>query len=284
MSICDEIKKRYIRLSRGQRKVAQFIIDNPNIIASHIASEVGQLIGVSESTVIRFCYAMDLSGFSELQEKIKYDLLEVSGEIEENNSSVAKKKDRYHSKVMNRDVSCILHTIELMDEKQYIQAVKQMHESHSIYVVGFRQSYPIASFLTSTLKNFRKHVKQIHHDVENIVQQISSMNKNSLLIVIALDTVLEDAMTIAKLAKNKNVQVMAITNSSLSPIRDYADIMFTVGAQKNASGETITASCSLTQALVDGMISQNKKQYTSFQKSISQLENDFLFLEKSSSM
>ena len=58
-------------MSRGQRKVAQFVIDNPTLVTTHIASEVGQLIGVSESTVIRFCYAMELGGFSELQEEIK---------------------------------------------------------------------------------------------------------------------------------------------------------------------------------------------------------------------
>ena len=79
MSICDSIRKKYIRLSKGQRKVAQFVIDNPNIIATQVASEVGRQAGVSESTVIRFCYAMDLSGFSELQQKVKDYLVEKEG-------------------------------------------------------------------------------------------------------------------------------------------------------------------------------------------------------------
>ncbi|WP_346235026.1 MurR/RpiR family transcriptional regulator [Lysinibacillus telephonicus] len=280
MGICDDIKKRFIRLSRGQRKVAQFVIDNPNIIATHIASDVGKLIGVSESTVIRFCYAMELSGFCELQEKVKEDLMEKKESPIYDHPLLTKKHEHLVSEVMNRDITSILSTIQQVDEDKFEQAIKWMHEMKFLYVLGFRQSSPSANFLTSTLSSYRKHVKQIQHDVENIVQQISGMDDQSLLIVIALDTVLEDVLTITKLSKNKNAKVIAITSSNLSPIRDYADVIFTVGRHKHSSTEVITASHSLIHALIEGMVAQNKKQYTSFQKSNAQIESNFLFLDK----
>ena len=59
MNIYDFIKSKYLRLSKGQRKVAQFILEQPSTIITNIASEVGRLAGVSESTVIRFCYAIE---------------------------------------------------------------------------------------------------------------------------------------------------------------------------------------------------------------------------------
>ncbi|WP_255507946.1 MULTISPECIES: MurR/RpiR family transcriptional regulator [Lysinibacillus] len=281
MSICDEIKKRFIRLSRGQRKVAQFVIDNQNIIATHTASDVGKLIGVSESTVIRFCYAMELSGFSELQERIKRDLMGDEERSQSDHPLITKKQEHLLSDVMNRDITSILNTIQLVNEKDFEKSVKWVHEAGFLYVLGFRQSSATANFLTCTLGNYRKHVKQIQHDVENIVQQIGSMDEQSLLFVVALDAVLEDVLTIAKLAKNKNVKIVAITNSSLSPIRDYADIIFTVGAQKQSSAETIIAAHSFTHALVEGMVSQNRKQYTAYKKANAQIESNFLFLEKS---
>ena len=280
MSFCDEIKKRFIRLSRGQRKVAQFIIDNPNVIATHIASDVGKLIGVSESTVIRFCYAMDLSGFSELQERIKSDLMGEDDKFEHPHPLITKKNVNLLNEVMNRDVTSILNTINIINEEQFEHATKLMHESNSLYVLGFRQSSPSANFLTCTLSNYRKHVKQIQHDVENIVLQISNMEENSLLFVIALDEFVDDALTIMKLAKSKNVKVIAITHSSTSSIKDHADVLFTVGTQKTASAETITAAHSLIHALVEGMVAQNKKQYLSFQKDHTKIESSFLYLEK----
>lgn len=282
MSFCDEIKKRFIRLSRGQRKVAQFVSDNPNIIATHIASDVGKIIGVSESTVIRFCYAMELSGFSELQERVKGDLIGDVKDQEDNHPLLKKKHEHLVSEVMNRDITSILNTIHIIDEVQFERATKLIHESKSLYVLGFRQSEPSANFLTCTLSSYRKQVKQIQQNVEKIIQQISSMDKQSLLLVIALDAELEDTMAITKLAKRNNAKVLAITNSSLSPIREYADILFTVGAKKQASAETITASHSLIHALVEGMVAQNKKQYTTFQKANAKIESDFLYLEKAS--
>ncbi|RHW34919.1 MurR/RpiR family transcriptional regulator [Lysinibacillus yapensis] len=281
MSYCDQIKKRFIRLSRGQRKVAQFVIDNPNVIATHIASDVGKLIGVSESTVIRFCYAMELSGFSELQEKIKQDLM-GAGETKKDRPHplISKKQVNLLIDVMNRDVTSILNTMNIIGEEQFEHAVKLMHESSSLFVLGFRQSSPSASFLTCTLSNYRKHVKQIQHDVESIVQQISHMDENSLLFVIALEHLQEDTITISKLAKDKNVKVIAITHSSISPLRDYADILFTVGTQKTASAETITAAHSLIHALVEGMLAQNRKHYINFQKTNANIESNFPYLEK----
>lgn len=278
MSYYDEIKRQYIRLSRGQRKVAQFVVDNPNLVATHTASQVGKLIGVSESTVIRFCYAMDLSGYTELQEKIKIDLIggkETS--ITKKEKVIQLKHENLLSEVMNRDVACILNTIQQIDSREFEKATQWMHEAGDIYVVGFRHSAPAASFLTSTLKNLRKHVKQIQHDVEHIVQQISNMDENSLLIVIALDPILEDALTIAKLAKNKKVKVVAITNSSVSPVRDYASVIFAIGAQKQASNETITSFSSLMHALTEGMMAQNRRQYTVFQEVSAKIESKFLF-------
>lgn len=278
MNICDEIKKRFIRLSRSQRRVAQFVIDNPNIVATHIASDVGKLIGVSESTVIRFCYAMDLSGFSELQEKVKESISgnEASKLTKNNQKFSTKKEDQLLSKIMNEDVKSILNTIQHIDEDQFNVAVKLLHNTNSCFVLGFRQSSPTASFVTELLTSYGKEVKKIEHNVDNIVQQISTMNKNSLLLVIALDSIYEDALTIAKLASNKKVKVIAITNSSISPLRDYADLLFTIGAKKQDSSETMIATHSLLHALIEGMKMQNINKYRKIRSTIEQVEEKIL--------
>lgn len=262
MAFCDEIKRRYIRLSRGQRKVAQFVIDNPNVVATHIASEVGKMIGVSESTVIRFCYVMDLSGYSELQEKIKNDLSESKG-LPTNKESLllVKKKEYLFSKIMNRDVSSILNTIEYINVENYQRATEYLHRADTIYTLGFRQSRASAHYLGALLEYHGKRVENIEYEVQHIVTQIKNMNNNSLLFIIALDSILEDILTIAKIAKKKQVNIIAITNTSISPVRDYADVCFIAGDRKQLSLEAINAANSLTHALIEGMTLHNRKQY-----------------------
>ncbi|NLY78727.1 MAG: MurR/RpiR family transcriptional regulator [Lysinibacillus sp.] len=274
MSFSDEVKKRFIRLSRGQRKVAQFIIDNPNVVATHIASEVGKLIGVSESTVIRFCYAMDLSGYSELQEKIREDLsVKKNVPVDQTNVLIGKKHEYLFSEVMNRDVTSILNTIQCIEADTFQQATEYLHEAEKIYTLGFRHCTPSTSYLSAMLETYGKQVTKIQFDIDDIVQQINKMDKNTLLFVIALDSILEDILTIVKIAKNKQVKIIAITNSSVSPVRDYADISFVAGSHKQTSFEVNTAANSLIHALVEGMILHNRNHYKNYGKLTSQLES-----------
>lgn len=280
MSFSDEVKKRFIRLSRGQRKVAQFIIDNPNVVATHIASEVGKLIGVSESTVIRFCYAMDLSGYSELQEKIKDDLSNTKKiPLNQTEVPIGKKHEYLFSEVMNRDVTSILNTINDIEAENFQKATLYLHEANSIYTLGFRQCAPSTSYLSAMLETFGKQVTKVQFNVEDIVKQINKMDKNDLLFVIALDSILEDILTIVKIAKNKQVKIIAITNSSISPVRDYADVSFVAGSQKHMILDVNTAANSLINALVEGMVLHNRNHYKNCTKLNNQLESELKFLE-----
>ena len=125
MCICEEIKRKYIRLSKGQRKVAQFVVDNPNVVATHIASEVGRLADVSESTVIRFCYAMDLSGFSELQEKIRGYLIN-KGEIAETKKIAPSKKGKNSlgADIVKQDITGITKTFNELNEQSLEEVIQ----------------------------------------------------------------------------------------------------------------------------------------------------------------
>lgn len=279
MSFCDEVKKRFIRLSRGQRKVAQFVIENPNIVATHIAADVGKIVGVSESTVIRFCYAMDLSGYSELQEKLRKDLSEPKKGLEKEQLSIGKKHEYLFSEVINRDVTSILNSIQHIDAESFQKATDYLHEAETIYTLGFRQCAPSASYLTSMLENLGKKVTQIRFDVMDIVQQINKMDNDSLLFVIAFDAVLEDILTIAKIAKNKKVKIIAITNSTVSPVREYADISFVAGCQKQVAFEANTAANSIVHALIEGIILHNRNYYKKLLNANTHLEDQLHFLE-----
>lgn len=281
MGFCDEIKRRYIRLSRGQRKVAQFVIDNPNVVATHIASEVGKMVGVSESTVIRFCYVMDLSGYSELQEKLRNELAETKSIKADNDSLLlVKKKEYLFNEIMNRDVSSILSTIQYVDGENYQKATEYLHEADTIFTLGFRQSRASAHFLSAMLEYHGKNVEKIEYEVQHIVKQIKKMNSDSLLIIVALDSILEDILTISKIAKNKHVKIIAITNSSISPVRDYADISFIAGDQKQLSLDAITAANSLIHALIEGMTLHNRKQYLNTMRTNTHIDLKLIELEE----
>ncbi|MGN7477863.1 MurR/RpiR family transcriptional regulator [Solibacillus silvestris] len=265
MSICDDIKRRYIRLSKGQRKVAQFVMDNPNVVATQIASEVGRLADVSESTVIRFCYAMDLAGFSELQDKVKGYLIE-KGEIIEVKKAMPAKKIRKHigADIVKQDIAGISKTFNELNERDVEEVVQLLHHSKRIHFLGFRQSAPAAFWMYSNLKMLREQVFFIQHEADKIAQQLALMDEDSLLVVISLDDEYEDVATSVEIAKRKNVKIAAIRDKKLISIPEPAHTVLIVPSALEGGATCTIAIFSLLHILVESMVSQNPQQYENY--------------------
>ena len=280
MSINEDIKRRFVRLSKGQRKVGQFVLDNPTVVIANGAAEVGRQANVSESTVIRFCYAMDLSGYVELQEEIRsYLMNQNEGVCVPSTYLSGKYHGLNYGKIMQRDIQNIQDTIGLINDHTLQKSAKWMHEADSIYILGARQAASVASWLSYTLKTLRPNVKQIRTNSDDFVQQINSMSERTTLIVFSFDKHTKDMKTIVEIAKMKKVEIIAITDSALSPLREYTSALFALGMKNQSSLDVIPVIFSFMHALVEEMISHNKVKYDQYLQSYEQVENNLFFLD-----
>lgn len=267
MSICDDIKRKYVRLSKGQRKVAQFVIDNPTVIATQIASEVGRLADVSESTVIRFCYAMDYSGFSELQDKLRAYLID-KGEIaaEKKQISTKRLKNQFGAEIVKQDIAGISKTFNELNEQDIQEVILELHHSNRIHILGFRQSAPAAFWMYNNLSMLREQVFFVQHEAETIAQQLAMMDEDSLLFVISLDDEYEDVLTTVEIAKRKNVKIVAIRDKALkNRVEPAKSVLLVPSAQEGGATCTI-AIFSLLHLLVEAMVNQNPQHYHAFRQ------------------
>lgn len=267
MSICDDIKRKYVRLSKGQRKVAQFVVDNPAIIATQIASEIGRLADVSESTVIRFCYAMDFSGFSELQDKMKAYLID-KGELsaEKKPIPIKRLKSQFGAEIVKQDIVGISKTFNELNEQVVQKVVHELHNSSRIHVLGFRQSAPAAFWMYDNLSMLREQVFFIQHDAETIAQQLAMMDEDSLLFIISLDDEYEDILTTVEIAKRKNVKIIAIRDKVLKSMEEPANSVLLVPYVQEGSTTCTIAIFSLLHLLVEAMVNQNPQHYYTFRQ------------------
>ncbi len=279
MSIHEDIKKRFVRLSKGQRKVAQFVMDNPTTVIANGAAEVGRLANVSESTVIRFCYAMDLSGYVELQEEVRGFIM--SQDVGANLQPTYTKKltNTSFGKVMQRDSQNIQETIHLINDQQIQNCSKWMHEADNIYILGTRYNASVANWLSNTLKTLRANIKQLRLDSDDLVNQINSMGEHTTLIVLSFDKQIADIKTIVEIAKVKKVKIIAITGSAFSPMREYASALFTLGTKNHSSLDIAPVLISFLHALIEEMINQDKDHYEKYQQLYEQVESNVLFLD-----
>src|SRR5699024_5336759 len=87
------IERHFEVLSKKQRAIATFILNNPSFIGTHAASLVGARTGTSETTVIRFCYALGLDGYKDLQKQIRMYLFQESSSVSSLGNYLASKEE-----------------------------------------------------------------------------------------------------------------------------------------------------------------------------------------------
>jgi DNA-binding MurR/RpiR family transcriptional regulator len=208
LNIYEFIKRKYLRLSKGQRKVAQFILEQPQSIVNNVASEVGRLAGVSESTVIRFCYAMDLTGYSELQGKLEEYLTVVnattSPKIEKASAANVIKND------MLNQIKCISKVIEKLDSKQIGTVLSIVQDVRKIYVAGYRENERYAQFLQHNLAAEKFNIETIEKNEFKISQALNQFDQSDLLILFGDNEIYNDTDFILQHAVAKKMKIVLV--------------------------------------------------------------------------
>ena len=245
------------------------------------AQEIGMMIGVSETTVIRFCYVLGLSGYSELQKTIREQLLfrESSLYTYQQSKLELEQAPHFYEQVMEQDCRTIAETIKQINETDYEKAIDHLSNAETIYILGLRSSHAAASWLSYTLGLVRHDVKLIRTEAEDVIRTLSTMNDKSVLVAISFHRYLKETIRIAELAHNQQAYIIAITDSLLAPIQEHSDVLFPIYSPNKSTLDATTSLFSFMNAMVAGVSVKEKDNFEKRQKTYQSLNSDFLFVE-----
>lgn len=281
MNLIELIREQYNGLSKSQKKVAAYVLDHPRKIALEAAQDIGDSIGVSETTVIRFCYSLDLSGYAELQKAIREQLLSRESSLNAYQQSKMELEEQPHflEEVMERDRMAITETMGQIDEKQYEAAVQKLSAADAVYVLGLRSSFASANWLSFTLNLVRGNVHQIRPDSQDVLQTLNDMDANSVLIVVSFHRYLKEPIRLAELAKQQGAFVIGISDAPLAPVHAHSDVLFPIYSPNKSTLDATAPLFSFLNALVAGVVVRNKEKFQKRQERYQALDSDFLFVE-----
>lgn len=281
MNLKEMIQKEYNQLSKGQQKVAKYLLEHPRDFAVKSASEVGGQVGVSETTVIRFCYSIKLSGFSELQKMIREQLLYRESSLGQYFSSKLElaEQPHFYARVMEQDRQHIQEAIHNINEKDVDQAVDQLITTEKIYISGLRTSFSAASWLAFTLGVIRGNVHLLRPETDDLLLTLSEMNNESTLIAISFHRYLKDTIKVAKLAKEQGAFVIGITDSPVAPINEYADLVFPIYSSEKSTFDAAPALFSFLNAVTAGVSIKDKDRLEQRKEQYEKLNGDYLFVQ-----
>jgi len=246
----DRLNQSGKRLSKGHRKIAQYIVEHYDKAVFMTGSKLGECVGVSESTVVRFASAMGYEGYPQLQrslqELVSHRLtanqrFEMSTEIDPREALGV---------VLKSDMQNLRATLEQMDANVFEDVVKRLLSAKAIYVMGLRSAAPLAQFMGYYLNYIFDDVHLVSPGATDVVGLISKLKENDVLVGISFPRYSSRTLEAMRFAKRCGAQVVAITDGPMSPLADIADATLTARTDMASFVDSLAAPLSLINALL----------------------------------
>ncbi|WP_331280332.1 MurR/RpiR family transcriptional regulator [Bacillus sp. UNC438CL73TsuS30] len=277
----ESLKSQFPTLSKSQQKIAKYLMDQPQQFAIKSAGEIGKAVGVSETTVIRFCYSLQFNGFSEMQKTVRESLLLPKSSLDQYYSNKLELVNQPHffTNVMDQDCHNIKRTAEQIEESHFQEVVNHLIQAKQIFITGLHSSYAAAHWLSFTLGLMRERVFLYKPDTDHLLMTLDRMNDQSVFLAISFHRYLKETVKMAELAKKQGATVIGITDSSVAPISQYADVILTISQPEKSTLDAMPSLFSLLNALIANVSVQNKEQFEKRKQQYETLNVDYLFCD-----
>ncbi len=270
--LLSEITEKMPTLSKGQRQIAHYMLEHYDKAAYMTAARLGSLVGVSESTVVRFAGELGFEGYpalqSSLRELIRTKLTTIQ-RIEITNESIGD-SDLLENVLMS-DVDKIRRTLEEVDRDSFNRAVDAMINARNIYILGMRSSSAIADFLYFYLNLIFPNVKLVRTTSgSEIFEQILRISEGDVMFGISFPRYSKRIINALEYAKSQSAHVIALTDSEASPIAAYADDLLLAKSAMASFVDSLVAPMSIINAII---VAIGKKKQSEVAATFARLEN-----------
>ncbi len=246
--------------SKGQKLIANYILAHYDKAAYLTASKLGTLVGVSESTVVRFAIELGYEGYPAFQhalQEIICNRLTSFQRIEVTNSLIG--NESILDRVLLSDAERIRRTLEEVDRASFEEAVDQIVGARRIYILGVRSSSSLASFLNFNFRMIFDNVKFIQTTSgSEMFEQLMQIGEGDVLIAISFPRYSKRIINAVEYARSKNANVVALTDSRVSPIAGFANQLLIAQSDMISFVDSLVAPLSIINAIV--MAVSRKKQ------------------------
>ncbi|MDE6209450.1 MAG: MurR/RpiR family transcriptional regulator [Lachnospiraceae bacterium] len=259
MDLFENIKEIMPRMSKGQKKIADFIMGNFDKAVFMTAAKLGKITGVSESTVVRFASMLGFDGYPEFQKAmteyaskrlLSIDKIDIS-------SNVAKKQPILE-KVLISDIEKIKLTLDILDNDTFESAINIINSSKKIYICGLRNCMALAEILGFYLRNIYENIVVIStNSFSEILEQTIRINEKDCFIGISFPRYSMRTLKAMEFANHKNAKVIAITDSKSSPMCLYSSCNLIAKSEMTNTFDSLTAPLSLINAIVVALSVKN---------------------------
>ena len=260
--LLNRINHKYSSMSKGQKLLATYITDNYDKAVFLTAAKMGEIVGVSESTVVRFAMSLGYKGYPEFQkalEELVCNKLNSTQRMEVTYGRIS--QSEILQTVLQSDADKLKTTLEKIDHSAFDMAVDTILDAKTIYVVGLRSCAPLASFLSFYLTLMFDNVRLLQtNSASEIFEQMARIGEDDVIIGISFPRYSMRTLKALEFANNRSAKVITITDSIHSPMNLYSSCNLIADSDMASIVDSLVAPLSVINALIVALCMKNQKE------------------------
>ena len=250
--LVQRLEDGYNKFSKGQKKLADFIREDYDKAAFMTAAKMGEEVGVSESTVVRFATALGYEGYPQFQRALGEMVRTKLNSIQRMEVTYGRiSQGEILTSVLHSDIEKIKLTMEAIDHEAFEMAVDTILKAKRIYVIGIRSCSPLASFLSFYLNLICEDVVEVDtNSSSEIFEQLIRVSEDDVVIGISFPRYSMRTLKAMEFANNRSAKVITLTDSVHSPMNLYSSCNLIADSDMASIVDSLVAPLSVINALI----------------------------------
>ncbi|MBR1930656.1 MAG: MurR/RpiR family transcriptional regulator [Lachnospiraceae bacterium] len=250
--VLSRINERFSGMSKSHKAIANYISEHYDQAVFMTAAKLGETLGISESTVVRFASGIGYEGYPEFQKALAECVKGKLSAVQKMDAKYGKSsQSEILTSVLNADIEKLQHTIENLDPAAFESAITSILEADTIYIMGLRSNEPLAAFLHFYLNMIRGSVIMLNTtSVTETFEQMLHIGEKDCFIGISFPRYSMRTLKAMEFANDRNAKVIAITDSVNSPMSLYSSCNLLARSDMVSIVDSLVAPLSVINALV----------------------------------
>ena len=277
-----KMNRQYKDFSKGQKKLADFIREDYDKAAFLTAAKMGEEVGVSESTVVRFAMALGYEGYPGFQKALEELVRTKLNSIQRMEVTYGRiSQGEILTSVLHSDIEKIKLTMEAIDHESFELAVDTILHAKKIYVIGIRSCAPLASFLGFYLNLICEDVTAVNtNSSSEIFEQLIRIGEDDVIIGISFPRYSMRTLKALEFASNRKAKVITLTDSVHSPMTLYSSCNLIARSDMASIVDSLVAPLSVVNALVVALCMKKQKEVISTLERLEQIWDEYQVYSK----
>ena len=275
--IITRINEHYGKMSKGQKAISAFIYDHYDQAVFMTAAKLGETVGVSESTVVRYATYIGYNGYPEFQRDLEDWVQNKINSVQKIGAKYGKSsQSEILTSVLQADMEKLQDTIYNLDPVAFETAVDIILEAKTVYVMGVRSCEPLADFLHFYLNMIRGNVVLLKTtSVSETFEQMIRIDEKDAMIGISFPRYSMRTLKAMEFANDRNAKVITITDSVHSPMNLYSSCNLLARSDMVSIVDSLVAPLSVINALVVAMCLKRPEDVKKNLKNLEEAWNNY---------